>query len=173
MNELVNAISIGDFPTICNFLQNPDIKINDPIYTIISGCRIYRSHNLLDLAIEYNSIELVQLLITMGCDCDFKNIGGTSPLHFAVRENLREIVKLLIDAKAQIDSQDDLQTTPLHIAASRNYYEICQMLLENGADTHLRNYFDKTPKEIASSKGFTTIVTLIESYDVPDIKEPD
>ena len=52
---------------------------------------------LLSEAAQFNSVEVVELLLKCGANVNHARNDGTTPLYFAAQENSVEVVELLVD----------------------------------------------------------------------------
>lgn len=90
--------------------------------------------NALNMAVCYNKINLVKLLLSKGFDINQKGQGGDTPLHSAVAYNYYEMTKLLLDHGANIDLINDDKQTPYQVAIGGGRKLIIK-LIENHQDT--------------------------------------
>ena len=92
---------------------------------------------LLNIAIVYQDINSVSLMIENGAEVNLCDNHNVTPLIRAVKTNNVDIVKTLLENKlVDIEAEDSNQTTALMIAVKREYVEIAEMLVESGADVN-------------------------------------
>ncbi len=112
-NELVVAINTTE-----------DVNISD---------RGARNPTPLHLAVNYNLLSIVELLLEKGADVSATNKYGQTPLHRVSGDN-PEILKQLVQAGADVDGRDGTGDTPLLDACSGANLKLVRQLLEAGAD---------------------------------------
>ncbi|KAJ1554370.1 hypothetical protein HK096_003888 [Nowakowskiella sp. JEL0078] len=90
------------------------------------------------LAVNLNSLEMVNLLCENSAKIDCVSTSFESPLHLAVKKMSQPILEVLLKyAKIQqvpIDIFDSLGFTPLHRSAQINFVDGILLLLQNGSD---------------------------------------
>ena len=82
-------------------------------------------------AIEYNSLEVAQLLISSGVDLEAKDSWGQTPLHWAVGYDRLEIVQFLISSGADVNVKDKWNQTPLYVGGASK--KLVELLIKHGA----------------------------------------
>ena len=83
------------------------------------------------LACENDDTRLIELLLTLGANINYKgNVSGSQPLHVACRIGHIEVVKFLIQNGSDINGEDDEKETPIFEAED---VDVIELLLENGA----------------------------------------
>lgn len=88
-----------------------------------------RNNRALEIAAEYNRVEIARLLIKMGSNIDLKDrFGGTVLMKAAERGSL-ETVQLLLEAKADVSIVDNYGRNALILAAKEGHLEVVQLLL--------------------------------------------
>ena len=107
------------------------------------------------IAIHFNQIEIVKLLIGKGTNLELCDGAGSSPLSGAVHQNNLDIVKLLVENGASINTRDGYGGSPFHNAVSEKHMEILTFFMENGADMRLKTkHFRNNSIELAL-KGYS------------------
>ncbi|VDO15075.1 unnamed protein product [Rodentolepis nana] len=86
------------------------------------------SRSPLMVATVIGSIEMINLLLALGADREFKDICGNTPLHLAVLNNNLAAVKVLYDQNTAESSTNIDGQTPMSIAISNNYFEIVNFM---------------------------------------------
>jgi ankyrin repeat protein len=105
-----------------------------------------RETTLLLVAIQFNNVEMVELLLQYGANPDKSNTIGWAPLHVALhRSQGTAIVLLLLQYGANIESTVLGDITPLCSAALNESVECTRILLEHGADVNATNTNGNTP----------------------------
>lgn len=106
---------------------------------------------VIHLAIKYQSLKTIQLLVNHGASVNNKNNDGNTPLHEAMGST--SAVSDFIDKyRPKINVVNNEGNTPLHIATERGHLELILLLLKNGANLELRNKDNMSAYDIAQSK---------------------
>jgi ankyrin repeat protein len=102
---------------------------------------------LLLVAIQFNNVAMVELLLQYGANPNKSNYMGWPPLHLALYGSQgAAIVLLLLQYGANIESSVlGLDMTPLCSAALHESVECTRILLEHGADVNATNTNGNTP----------------------------
>jgi len=74
-------------------------------------------NTLLHIAVQEKQVELVDFLITAGCDVNAVDDSGETPLHVAAVFPSKKIAELLVRSGANPDIIDNAGATPLSIAS--------------------------------------------------------
>lgn len=140
---------------------------NDPVFKDINIRQDYTGKTLLILAINFDEINLVKLLLSRkGIDVNLQDTKhGATALHYAVARNSKKIVELLLKKDAINVNLKDIahQVTPLYFAINNGHTEIAKLLLahptisinEKNAAT------DETALHLAAYKGLEEIAQLL------------
>ncbi|WKZ48702.1 MAG: ankyrin repeat domain-containing protein [Anaerolineales bacterium] len=109
----------------------------------------------LHLAVENVSIEMVELLVSMGAKVEIIDGEGRTPLHVAIgkclesysieRDKFIQIATILLQSGADVNSLDKSLLSSLHHAAILGDREIVTFLVKNGANINLRGAKGFTP----------------------------
>ncbi|XP_043472528.1 ankyrin-1-like [Leptopilina heterotoma] len=95
-------------------------------------------YTALHRAVNSESYELVEFLLSIGCDVNAETEFDETPLHLASQIRHKKISLLLLRAGADVNATTVLDDTPLHLAANivsvKNGGEFLKMLINNGAD---------------------------------------
>ncbi len=95
-------------------------------------------------------ISLVQRIIMLGADVNYKNSKGSTPLHEAVGTGKKKIVKYLVKCGASLEEQDACGLTPLHRALYDAKRSIFKFLMSQPISLELREEMTKAYKVFAS-----------------------
>ena len=157
---LIVAAIYGHRKILKLLLDAPQADILKPI---ISG------DSVLTLAIEYDQLHIINILINAGADVNHAAENGITPLLMASVNNKIEIVNLLLKNGAIKTINAVYQSTKsphkmnsLYAASANGYSEIVLLLLEAGADIYWKNDTGKTALQIAQNNGYTEIVQLLK-----------
>jgi truncated hemoglobin YjbI len=121
---------------------------------------------LLHGAAGAGSVEVVELLLTLGADPNAIDQAGHAPL-YGVGNGCGvpgggELVRALARAGANLDAQDGVKhCTALHMAARRGNVEVAEALLDCGANLEARDSKGETPLRRAVNCGKISLVTLL------------
>ena len=147
--RVAEAMQAGNISEIKAMLEAGTITANSRIF--IDG----DWGNPISLAIVFDLVDVVKLLIDAGADVDDPGDDDelTTPLNYAVQHDKTEIARLLIDAGANVNTKDDDGRSPLHYAVGEGYSEIVQLLVNAGANVNARDNERKTPLHLAAGFG--------------------
>ena len=102
-------------------------------------------NGVLDYAVTYSSLEVVQYLISQGADVNAGKGIGDTPLHVAVFQSSDNIVKCLVAHGADVNGRDNAGNTPLFEAVGYSpRIDRLEYLISQGADVHAKNNEGKT-----------------------------
>ncbi|EHK47861.1 putative ankyrin repeat protein [Trichoderma atroviride IMI 206040] len=131
---------------------------------------------LLHEALEFDSPQIVDILIDEGFDVNQVSYGGT-PLHVVVDIGQLENMKILIQKGGStllIDKANDEGNTPLHIAAEKDRAEAISFLLSAKADINKPGERNVTPLFMAAYAGSVTAVQELLTHEAdPNISRDD
>ena len=86
---------------------------------------------LLHYAAKENRLEVIEYLVSSGCDINAVDDEGQTPLHKSTMFGHAESVKLLIDKGANVNQTDNNGNTPLHVAIkSGGDFNVVKVLIE-------------------------------------------
>lgn len=83
---------------------------------------------------EQRDVELVELLIAVGANLEYKDREGTTALILAARRGSVTNLRALLDAGAKVDARGKKGTTALHEAVREMELEAIEILIDAGAD---------------------------------------
>jgi len=133
---------------VCKFAPNPTEIMKTLIqYGANVNFRNDQGETLLHLAVEYDRLEVIKLLLASGSSVNCANFSsGSTPLHFSM---VPEITRTLIRAGANVNAKNFSGCTPLHKSLFTAEPENLQILLAAGADAGLKNNDGLTPLALA------------------------
>lgn len=116
--------------------------------------RRFAGRALLHFASEAGALEVVALLLRIGCDPDIEDRGGHTPLYSVANGNASpagaEVVRALLRAGADVHAHGGVtRATPLHMAARRGHVEIARVLIAHGANVNAKDRKGDTPLQRA------------------------
>jgi len=146
--------------------------LEDRANAIIDNCLKYNIFNinakddLGNAAIHRSAMngdmDTLKLLVKSGCDINFMNNYGDTPLHIAVESDQIEIVKILLQRKeCNLNLVNNLGFSALHNAAQYGKLEIVTLLLSSGCNKDITNENGDTPLHYAVDSDHTDIVQLL------------
>jgi len=146
--EIITAIIRNDFKLIKEWCSPSTVNLHDG-----------DNRSIIFLAIIFNSIDLVSLLLEQKPNLNIKDSIGWYPLHYAAQNYLPKIVEGLLKHGALTEMKDDYGNTPLWRAtfSSAGKGEVINLLLASGADPYAPNDAGITPHQLAQT---------IANYDV-------
>jgi len=84
--------------------------------------------SLLHVAVENDSVQIAQILISARADVDCTAAHDETPAHFAARSGSPDMVRLLWQAKADLKVENSLGQLPVHLAAESGQDHVVHML---------------------------------------------
>jgi len=126
------------------------------------NCLCRNDEPVLNLAIRFDSAEIVKLLVDNGSKFQKRDINsGDTPLHEAAAGGNPEIFKYLVKKGADINVKNSDGDSPIH-KASGHSLEIASFLIESGVNVNIKNKHGETPLHLAAkSRNAVTIEYLI------------
>lgn len=118
-------------------------------------------YNALLKAVEYNHIDIVELLLSRGAKVNYSNTFGVTPLMVAAQKGHQAIVELLLSKKADVNAKTLIDYTPLFYALEFNQPEIAILLLDAGANAQDADKYKKSALMSAAGGGYTNLVQLL------------
>ncbi|AYV85060.1 MAG: putative ankyrin repeat protein [Satyrvirus sp.] len=116
--------SAGKIKLFLAIIRSYDISIN------------FENNILLNIAILYKSVQIVEYLVKSGADVTSNN---NLAIKLASRVNYNDyIIQILIDNGSNVHVQDDF---PVRMAAYAADFDNIKVLVKNGADIHSKNDF--------------------------------
>ena len=116
-----------------------------------------RADTCLHIAVKYNHVETLGLLLNWDADVNALNADGISPLTLAAQFNYIDLMKTLVLHGARLDEADD--ETPLMRALGSCQLDAARYLLESGAGTDVRR-----------RNSFTALMTAVLNGDAPAVE---
>lgn len=109
-------------------------------------------------AMKNNSTAILELLVQVGADTDFR---VWYPLSEAIRANRKDRILFLLRRGVSLNRQDALGEFPLTLAAESGDIELVKLLLNRGASAYLRNKNGKSAREIAVAQPKSDLYAVI------------
>jgi len=107
---------------------------------------------------------MMETLIKGGCNVNFQNSSGATPLMVASGMGRRDLAQLLIDAGADINHRDKKGKSCVHVATG---VTTLLFLINRGADVTLADNKGETPLSRACHTGHIGLIRLLLGSDVP------
>ena len=104
----------------------------------------------LHVAAGFNSVDVLEYLISQGADVNAKSMCGCTPLHTAALWNPNvDVVQYLISMGADVNATSKFGDTPLYqaVIALHDGVEVLQYLISQGADVNA-----KRPLSVANTE---------------------
>ncbi|XP_038609316.1 ankyrin repeat domain-containing protein 39 isoform X1 [Tachyglossus aculeatus] len=111
----------GDLRRVKHFIQ----KATDPSLPDKAG------YTALHYASRNGHLEVCQLLLESGAECDAQTHGGATALHRACYCGHADVARLLLSHGADPGVPDGDGMTSLHKAAERGHLDLCSLLLQH------------------------------------------
>ena len=130
--------------------------------------RDYGRHTPLHLAVRWNELPMVEILIKAGADLEARHGGGGTPLHEAAWSGDDPAVfQVLLQAGADVNALNNDSNTPLHRLARFNSERghrsvvIARILIDAGADVNARQDDGYTPLHYAARRGSVPVIEVL------------
>lgn len=117
---------------------------------------------------EEKVIEMVDYLVSKGCDLNAKDNDSCTLMDKAINLNYKDVIIHLLDNhKFNVNTKHLLEHTLLHDASSSGRLEIMKVLLDRGADIEAKDAFNNTPllnaaTSVINSNKFESIALLLD-----------
>jgi hemoglobin len=126
----------------------------------------YAGRTLLHAASAAGKIDIVEMLLELGCDPNVHDGGHHPPLYSVANECSSPggpgVVHALVRAGSEVNAADGVQRcTALHMAARRGNLPVAEALLECGADPHIRDRSGATPLQRARNCRKTALADFL------------
>jgi hypothetical protein len=124
-------------------------------------------------AASHGDVEMVQVLLNLESDVNFRNNGSRSPLNYISaygaegpnsRQSLANVARLLLDRGADVNARNDEGRTPLHTTVYMGLIEVIRVLLERGANVGAEDKEGRTPFSLAKEDGYNEIIKLLSEH---------
>lgn len=122
---------------------------------------------------QYNSTQLLDLLISHGANVNSFDKEGTPLLHQASLIGNVKLVKCLLDHNPDVDQIDSNGKTALIVAAQQGHTDIVELLLNHGADPNLRDEDNLSARYWAYLKGKKRMEELLEKKGAKGLTDPE
>uniref|UniRef100_A0A5S6QMX6 ANK_REP_REGION domain-containing protein n=1 Tax=Trichuris muris TaxID=70415 RepID=A0A5S6QMX6_TRIMR len=150
---------------LCYMLVSQSAGINVDVFDIEGRTSLY-------YAVLEEHADIVELLLSFGCDPSMADLHGRTPLHVASWLGNSFIAELLLRHGANVDAGDRENRTALMIAVWRNNYNVAKLLLQHKADPNAHCFEGSTALSIAAQEGKDTLVQLLLQFSA-DINHRD
>lgn len=152
-NNIFQAVRSGDVKAVESF-----IKKDPSLLTAKDNESKYKGIPLFVAIVEMSTpegskkvkIDMVETLIKLGTDVNYKDQNEESPLHIATAMGLKECTILLLSNGAKIEAASNTGWTPLFEAVMKGKYEIAKLLIEKGAKIDVIDNEGNTPLHSAA-----------------------
>ncbi|XVF21859.1 hypothetical protein REPUB_Repub12eG0125700 [Reevesia pubescens] len=149
---LKSAVDAGKASLVCSLIDHGG-DVND---------KDSKGRSLISLAVEAGNFDVVNVLISSGCEID-NSVDHV--LHYAAAINRVDLIKVLFRAYKNLDlnSVDFCGRTPIHIAASHGYAEVIRFCSSVGGNPEILDINRCTPLHLAAQGGhFDAVECLLE-----------
>ena len=126
-----------------------------------------KTSDILHYAAEASSGAVCEILIEAGCDVNFKNRDGHTPLHLCAENLDTDVCKVLIEAGADVNDTDTLGCTCLHWAASAGNLGVVTVLVAYNADIYMENKWGENALLLAQLNNRHSVITYLRQFEFP------
>ena len=139
--ELLQAVELAAKGNLIEFKSKIDLSQIDHKYQF--------GFTLLHYAAKENNLDVIEYLVSSGCDINAVDDDEQTPLHKSAMFGHTKSVQLLIDKGANVNQIDNNGNTPLHVAIiSGGDFGIVKALMEK-ADPCIQNNDDQNVLHVA------------------------
>ncbi|BHF75266.1 Ankyrin-2 [Sparganum proliferum] len=121
----------------------------------------------LHMAVHYNHVQLVELLLDHGADASCAAGNGYTALHIAAKKNHQDIASLLLaddhDNHRSTNAESRSGFTPLHLASQEGNVDMVGLLLLNGAEPNHQAKNGLTPLHLAAQEDRVNVAQQLVS----------
>jgi ankyrin repeat protein len=120
------AVYGGDYELVELLLKNPHDKANVDI-------AIDNGTTPLHLAVGYNNLPLIKLLLAYGANINVATNNGITPLDIACDNPHFDVIKILLEDSSlkNVQAKDQDEVSLLHIATIKNWKDIVELILQH------------------------------------------
>lgn len=154
-NELLQKAAENDYKACEELLENKLEKVN---------VQDEETHETaLHIAAKNGWIDLMQLFLRHGADCNATDSSGKAPLHLvATKDHLDCCLELLERPELDLNIKNKKEDTPLHHAAREGRNQVCLAILEHrDVQVDAQNKKGMTPLHIAAQEDHSTVIRLL------------
>lgn len=132
-------------------------KVNDVLFG--------EGANAITLVCRSERLELLKHVISLGGDCNYKDLTEKTPLHFTILSQQVEMVKFLTSKGANTNGCTEFNSSLFHAALLTGNCEIMEILLKNGLKTSFLDKRHRVPLITAIiCKASLNIISLLLKY---------
>ena len=145
-------------------MENKNIEVFKVLLKDTKGansCITKTKETILMRACEFNSEEVVKILIKNDADVNARDKEGRTALMIACDEGNKEIVNALLAAGADVNIKDKNGTTLLMTACEKGDLDLVNAFIEAKADVNAQNDKGKTALMVACDEGNKEIVDAL------------
>ncbi len=164
--QFVDAAAIGRIDVIRDSIEGGRFHVD---------CQNNGGDTALMHASYFAHKEIIDLLLTHGCDVHLKNKRGWTALLYAASNGHKEVCELLISRGCAIDHKNGLGYTAFLKAAGNGHKEVCELLNAHGCDV-LAQSGDGSDALIAAARNghrevCTWLISLGWELDIHDASD--
>lgn len=133
---------------------------------LLQGCqnidaRGYGGSTLLSLAVQYNHIEAIKLLIEYKASFNPDTDYVYTPLHIAVTQENLEAAKILLEYLTYDDILNMRENFPLYLAVRKGQLKMVELFLKYSFNFNLGDTYNHTLLHHAANRGHSEVVKLL------------
>ncbi|EHK44815.1 hypothetical protein TRIATDRAFT_274363 [Trichoderma atroviride IMI 206040] len=106
----------------------------------------------LRLAVEYELVDAVKILLQAGAKVNTTAKDGLTPFHVALKQKEKQILQIFLQHGANMDVLDTEGRTPLYQSVEDDEIETIKMLIDKGANVKIARKDGRTPLHVALSR---------------------
>lgn len=115
----------------------------------------------LGLAVSYNNVDIVKLLLKYGAHVNGTDHSSMTPLTWSITKNFPTLTSFLLEQGADVSLRNPILKAPLHIAVALGNETIARLLLNAGALVNARDIKAYSPVHESAYRGHNSITALL------------
>ena len=165
-----------DIAVLTGNAEITEILLQDHCRSIGAGADTQVPSNLLTTALKLDSFTIVQLLLALAVNVNYKDQNDETALYLAVFSGRLEYVDVVLEVSKKHGKIDLNATevvhgwTPLILACVKGNMPIMESLLRAGADPNVHDLSDWTAKDHAAFRGHLTMAEVLMALDMGSSK---
>ena len=158
MAELIQCIENGDSNAARDIIESGRVDLNE---------RYRLGRSALHLCLNYNRIEIAEMLIVNGCDINARDVYGYTTLNRSVYANNLQMAKLLIANGCDLNVGNNNGYTALHSCVFENKPVFAELLIMSGCNMGARDVNGSTALDHAINSNRDAMIAVLTMQRTP------